>query len=307
MKIKRLIDNVFNNNKFISLIDDMELESKLKIKSSVITYIIMTRSTRNIHILVEELINLINNSTRVRYDNYTNYIIDFINEHKIVDNKDILDNYITHGYYFHTYNSVFNNSIKTYGLNSNKKIWNDDELLEIKNIFNKKGKTDTFGLYKKDNPIYLDTSPTSSSYYALISPSWFMHFATGGFNNDKNYYKNAYINNNYEEMLYNVNKMIYDYKLDEEEKNKVLNFFDKYYKLFCKNKSSDLLLVDRNKIDDNILYFNDNYNINDVKRIIGLYSSGVKICKQNIDKDNLIFINYNNRMERVNNDKYKRR
>lgn len=309
MEVKELADKLFNLKELDELIEynNLTTEMTIKLKSLLLTYIIMTKSLNYIIKIAEELIHLIKNNEKFRYTDYTNYLINFINVNNIVSNNKLLDNYINNGFYFHTFNLALKKDISINGLVNNNKFW-DEDIRIIKEIFSKKGKKDLFGLYKdKDCPIYLDKSLNSSAYYALISPSWFMHFVTGGFNQDKSYYKDAYINRNYDQMHYNIMTLINNYRLDNIEKDKVINFFHKYYNIFCINNNVCVSLISKKRIDSEIVDIDKEYSIDEVKKMINFYTRGVKVNKSSIKSEDLIFIDYKVRMESIEYDKYKRR
>ncbi len=292
MDIKRIIEDVFKRKEFKKLIENYKKEEIEKIKIYIMIYLIMTRSDNLLDKFMVELKSKIESDIGFINFDYCDYVIDFIYKNKVLNNiNEVLVNYIENGYYYYGYNSVFLDFIRENGLSTTKKMWNEDEILEIKKIFNKRKINDIFGLYifgKTPNCLYYNLN--EAIYNAINSPRWFMHFTTGGYNVNDNYFKNAYLNNNYDEMLYNVKKMCSVGRLNKEETNIILEFFNKYYKMFCINNSADVLFIKKKSLIDKEYDFNDIEDLKQIKKCIKYYSKGTKIYDEDIDKKDLIFI-----------------
>ena len=300
--MKELIEkNIINLD-----IKDFSLEKKLKLKSLIIMYLIMTRDDNNIDNLSNILIELLkkDKNYRVNNESYINILIKFALTEGF-DSKTIINNYINKGYYYHSTNGAFLKSISNTGLILKNKPWDLKELELIKNIFSKRNKKDIFGLYQgeENTPIYLASSLASSSYYAISSPTWFLHFVSGGMKNST-YDREAYRNRDYDACLKNVSNLINEYKLDNEESKIVIEFFNKYYNILGLNKEPILLLIKRDYIDKEPINTNkksDETQFEYIKRTLNEYCSRNIMLKENINKEDIIIINYFNKKKYLKN------
>lgn len=301
--MKNLIENKISN----LYIEEFSLEKNLKLKSLITMYMIMTKDIdfdELIEILIKQLEH--DNNFRINNEFYMNTIIAYaIN--KGYKSNIIIDNYINNGYYFHSTNGAFQESIKNNGLIIKNKPWNLKELEEIKNIFSHHGKSDIFGLYQGEEktPIHLSTNLLSSSYYAISSPTWFLHFVSGGMKNN-DYDKEAYRNRDYDSCLKNILNLIEEYNLTKEESNKVIEFFNKYYNILGLNTEPILLLIKRNVVKKENVRENKSINETEfdyIKRMINLYCSQNIIIKNNINSEEIEIINYisNKTLNKYNN------
>lgn len=259
-------------------------------------YYLMTRSEEHLEELTNILKEKLETDEQFRYhdDEYFEFVTNFALQ-KGVNVNEIIQNYFLEGYLFHTFNGAFETSISKNGLILENKPWSLTELEEIRMIFSKHGKQNIFGLYQGEQktPIYLSETIASSAYYAVSSPSWFLHFTTGGM--ERNHYdKEAFRNRDYESCLHNVEKLIRDNHLDVLEAQKVLDFFEKYYQIF-KNENSSVLLVPRaNFLDDKIPERNsEESDITYLKRVKNTLASKHLTVKENISPDQILIINYN--------------
>ncbi len=259
-------------------------------------YYLMTRSEEYLEELTNILKEKLEKDEQFRYhdDDYFECVANFALQ-KGAKVNEIIQNYFLEGYLFHTFNGAFETSISENGLILENKPWSLTELEEIRTIFSNHGKQNIFGLYQGEQktPIYLSETIASSAYYAVSSPSWFLHFTTGGM--ERNHYdKEAFRNRDYESCLQNVEKLIKDNHLDVLEAQKVLDFFEKYYQIF-KNDNPSILLVPRaNFLNDEIPERNlEETDIAYLKRIKNTLASKHLTVKENISPNQILIINYN--------------
>ena len=291
--MKELID------KNISYLENnLELEKNIKLKSLIIMYLLMTRNDKNINILIDILNKTLikDDNYRMNSDKYSEIVINFALKNGY-SSKEIINNYIVDGYYFHSTNGAFYNYINTKGLILKDKPWDIKEMQKIKNIFSKYNKKDIFGLYQGEErtPIYLDTNISSSAYYSVSSPIWFLYFTSGGMNN-KNSLKEAYRKRNYDECLKNIYKVVKECDLTKEETDKVIEYFNKQYSIFGLNMEPLLLLIKRKSVNEeriNETKLDNESELEYVKRMMNLYCSQNIMLKRNIEREEIILIEYN--------------
>lgn len=289
--MKELIDKVlFNIN------TDFDLEKELKLKSMIITYLIMTKSDIGCDELIELLTKELQEDEhfRTNSDKYLDLVIENALNNGYTP-KSIIHNFITEGYLFHSFNGAFKESIKERGLVLTNKPWDLNETERVKQIFSTKGKKDLYGLYQGEEhtPIYLSSNLNSSSYYAVSSPTWFLHFVTGGMM-DHEYDKEAYRRRDYDACLNNILLLIYKYQLSKDEEEVVLRFFNKYYNMLA-SSNPNMLMIKRNAIIKPVLIppqSEDETGKTYIKRIINTYASENHLIKQNINKEDIFIIDY---------------
>lgn len=290
--MKELIDRVIPQIN----VSSFSLEKELKLKSMIIAYLIMTRNNKYLDDLIAVLIAKLKDDDHFRTngDEYFNIVLEEAYKH--YSKEEIINNYLIDGYLYHSFNGAFLASIKNRGLILNNKPWDLNETEQVKKIFSSHGKKDIYGMYQGEEktPIYLANNLISSSYYALSSPTWFLHFTTGGMQ-DKECDKETFRNRDYSGCLKNILKIMHKYHLSKEEQDVVLVFFDKYYNYLGVNKSPKVLLIKRkiiNPINDLELQEKGEQDIDYLKRIFRLHLSGNLMIKHNIKKEDILIIDY---------------
>ncbi len=187
-------------------------------------------------------------------------IIDYIYslDKKVNDNmigKMIVNNYFINGYGFHAFNAGLYNEISKNGLLVKDKLIDTNLFYEVDNIFKKRNAM-VFGLYKPEdnNSIFFAGTLNNIYQYGAGSPSFFRKFI---FQSDK---EDNYLKRNYDKCLESVLNTIKKYNLNENEKQIVLEFFDKYYQLFSTNDYYVALYPLKRNI-------NTDYTKEDIKRL----------------------------------------
>lgn len=166
-------------------------------------------------------------------------------------------NYIDNGCYFHSFNQVFESSIKENGLNTEKRLWDWNELDRIDKICSKAGNGMVLGWSNLNckGKISVTGNPSNIYRYGFASPEWFAQFVAEGLHipNNESYDKEAYYKKDYESAKNNVtlfcdsmmssseedikNGKAYP-NISSEEKQEILSFFDKYWKIFSSEQGN---------------------------------------------------------------------
>jgi hypothetical protein len=168
------------------------------------------------------------------------------------------ERYENNGYYYHGFNGTFKKSIIENGLNPHTRFWDWEELKEINDILTPAGvgMGMGWGFLNSVDKVSLSDTTESTYRYANVSPEWFAQFVCEGFHipyNDSNYDKEAFNKKDYPAARKNIEllcKNLMSRKEEDikarkaypnitiEEKNKILNFFEKYWKLFAGEEST---------------------------------------------------------------------
>lgn len=226
--------------------------------------IILRRVDYNLINLLEDTINGIKEINNINKDNIyqelMNMIIDYVydinNNIKEEDiSKNIVDNYFTNGYVFHSFNFGLYDEISNNGLLVKDRFIDTNLFRNVANIF-KKRNIQVFGLYntKGNNSIFFAGTLHNIYQYGVGSPSFFRKFIYQGDRED------SYLKRDYDKCLESVVTTINKYNLDDNEREIVLEFFDKYYKIF----SSDEYYVAMYKYKREV---NTSYTKEDIKRL----------------------------------------
>jgi len=307
MKIDELVNRVFNDPYFNAAIVYLDKERVLKLKSLIITYLIMMRTDAFVFELTQYLVPIIE-SDEVRKSNYIHLVVEFIfnhfNEPDLVE--EIVHNYIFDGYLVHSFNAAFSDSIEERGLILKDKPWDLNEIEMIKGIFAKRGKKDIFGLYQGEErtPIFLAENLNSSAYYGISSPTWFLHFCTGGLYGKKDEYdKEAFRNRDYDACLTNVITLCEAYALSDDERYIVLDFFEKYYAILGTNDPPKVLLIERKKLigeQELMPQMEHESDYDYICRTLTIFASGNRMIRKDIKPEDILIIDYKQK-ERVIN------
>lgn len=169
-------------------------------------------------------------------------------------------------YYYHGFNAVFEGSIKENGLDPNIRAWDWQELEDIQRICGKAGYTRAIGWSDLNckSKISITDDPQFIYQYACTSPEWFGQFAAEGSHmNGEGIDKTAFYRKDYDAARRNV-EIFCDKMTDStdedisqkkswpnisaEDKQQVLDFFEKYWAKFAKNDSPRVALCRKNAV-----------------------------------------------------------
>lgn len=175
-------------------------------------------------------------------------------------------------YKYHATNGANVENIQKNGLDPNASNEYQDEIDLILAMFfiksmdlNKHNPEMLFGWQKIncENKVSYSRTPSVSYDYANRSPEWFSQFVGDSHEFDKDnpeHTKNAFKNRNYEGAKKNIMQKINEYQLDDQQREFVLEFFEKYWKKFAKSNTPTLIVIpDENKKHNEIMK-NENFN-----------------------------------------------
>jgi hypothetical protein len=166
------------------------------------------------------------------------------------------ENDLKNRYFFHSFNGVFEDSIRENGLSATERFWDQSELNEIHEIMARGGHVMGLGWNKinSENGIFIGDDINNIYRYAIASPEWFGQFCSEGRhipNNPER--KTAYYRRDHEAARKNIedlcdSMMSYPEEgvvvagktyrnISEQEKQKILDFFEKYWKILASEKS----------------------------------------------------------------------
>ncbi len=161
---------------------------------------------------------------------------------------DFFNNYLNNAYMFHAFNSSSEDSIIEYGISSNVRLNSDEEVIQINELFKKYGEYGILNDYENSSmgAFYYSRDPVVSYRYGLKSPEWFYMFCGGSraYTNDKEFYQDAYIDRDYDASINNINVMMNKLSFNEEDKEVVTKFFNKYWNIFNEYEPRLLILPD---------------------------------------------------------------
>ncbi len=153
-----------------------------------------------------------------------------------------LENFVLKGYYFHGFNGVFEESIKKNGLSPIDRLWDTKELRETSEIGLRYGNKMLLGWHalNSEQKIFLDFDADSVYRYGTVSPEWFAQFVGENIYISDNGHgnKNAFCRRDYETAKENVGIVCDHMKVNQEDRLKLFNVFEKYWKLLASQDSS---------------------------------------------------------------------
>lgn len=140
----------------------------------------------------------------------------------------IYDRYITHGYVFHSFPSIYQESVLENGLDPLHYPYAMESLKEVKSILEKHGAKK--GVNKDLNDIAYITvtdSPALAYHYALSSPLYLSELvATSTYmENEKKYDRGAYYQKNFKKAKENIEQLCRDLELSNKEATVLLETF----------------------------------------------------------------------------------
>ena len=233
----------------------------------------------------------------------------------------IINKILGTSYIFHSFNSVFFESIKKNGLNPNIMFTPQNELDEIYNLFQKHGYDYIIGFQKIncEGQISYSNLPFFIYLYAIRSPEWFNYFTDSRINmfsqaltsldlsNKKEeehcsdtsiqtFTPDCHITNNYKGAKQNIENLIKKLDFTSKEKDFTLSFLEKNWQIYANREPMVAIITkkktnkDLTKITANIL---ENYNISSISDLINICFNTLKIDCQTtkiIDTSNAKFI-----------------
>ncbi|MBQ3145177.1 MAG: hypothetical protein IJB90_01105 [Clostridia bacterium] len=204
----------------------------------------------------------------------------------------ISQNYIENGFCVQGTNGMYKESVVTNGLTCSFSRENEQELKVIDEIFQAHGLNKIF-FSKIDEasfvPYYYLTDDMALAYhYSFHNPEWFAYFvATGNDMPDYKYDRTAYYLRNYDACKQNVEKLLANYHIIGEEKERIISFFENSWNQIAQNKSSNLItfvprkLINRNMIEP---LSEETIKVMSAEKIVEYYlKSRYQIDKQYID------------------------
>jgi hypothetical protein len=174
------------------------------------------------------------------------------------------------GYAYHAFNGVFLDDILEHGLDPHRRIWDWSDLDQMDELVGVGMFTGMANINSK-GVIFYATKTKVIDLYGLRSPEWFSTFVGA----------NAFITRNHHKAKEYVTIQCNNYTnqhtrahLTSEEKEKVLAFFEKYWHMFCGEKSTPMVAKFKNKIikQDELgytydLFLEDNENVSDLDKL----------------------------------------
>ncbi len=179
------------------------------------------------------------------------------------------DNYVKNGYFFHSFNGAFEDSIKQRGLDVDTRFWDWDELKDISDICSKAGYGMVLGWSGLNcrGKLSIGDSASNIYRYGIASPEWFGQFVAEGWHipNKEPYDKKAFYKKDYENAKNNImlfcdrkmhqsseedieNRIAYP-NMTFEEGQAILAFFEKYWQKFAsKENGSKCALIKRSAV-----------------------------------------------------------
>lgn len=211
----------------------------------------------------------------------------------------------TEGFVFHVTNSVDAKEIMKNGFDSNKKPLND-ELVKIGRILKKYNAASLIGWRQFDDEQskgwFYDETPENLYSYAA-GPEWFKQFC--GENLDyagivEDNKRSAFKFRDYEQALKNVQGLIETKKMNENDKNEILDFFEKNWKKYGSTYPT-MLMIPRKKIIENTI----NWSIKDMLKEVIFSSHGKINCNscENINPEDIKMVNLSNIFYRFDHEK----
>ncbi len=145
-----------------------------------------------------------------------------------------LKNYVENGYVMHSFPGATEQSIRTYGFSSSERIWDNKEIMEIAHIFEEKNVIAPVGAYShySGGGMYVENNPRQMYWHGLSAPEWFKWFTSANHNrNSSKIDESPYYLRNYDGCKQNVMDLCNNAELNEEEMQKVMEMFEKNWKL----------------------------------------------------------------------------
>lgn len=143
-----------------------------------------------------------------------------------------LKNYVEHGFVTHSFNGSSEQSIRENGFSSNKRVWDNQEVLDIAKIFTDKGVIAPVGGYShySGKGLYVEHNQKNAFWHSAGGPEWFKWFTSSTHNENSTKIEDSpYYLKDYDACKKNVMDLCDNSKVSEQEKIKVESFFDKMW------------------------------------------------------------------------------
>ena len=178
----------------------------------------------------------------------------------------VIDRYIDNGYCYHGFNSSFEESILSKGLNGDNEVSN--KLKNINNILEKYGIVNamTYNWSYKDNKSVFTTDNFGAAYYySLLSPVLLSRFVSNGLYTYKKGYDNlAFYIRDSNGILDNVSKIMDEYNLSNEDRVTIISTVKELIEVLFKNKDNlSIALINKKSINRDVPINTCNLNIRD--------------------------------------------
>ena len=158
----------------------------------------------------------------------------------------IIQKILGNTYKFHSFNSVFYDSIKNHGINPNISFTSQSNLNKIDDIFMKYGCDGVLGYHQVEciNQISYAEIPCTAYRYGVASPEWFSFFINAlsrsqyKGNSKRHKYEDevdSLITSNYNHAKQNLVMLMLRLKFNPIDKNIVLNFFEENWAKYANN------------------------------------------------------------------------
>lgn len=197
----------------------------------------------------------------------------------------VIDKILGTRYKFHSFNSIFYDSIKENGINPNITFTPQETLDKIDNLFLKHDFNGILG-YQKINcegKVSYSRKPSSVYKYGIASPEWFSFFTDTFYEGSDEYYtKNVLITNDYKNAKKNLTVLMNDRNFTAEEKETVLLFLEKNWKMYANNGALLAVIEEKRDIDDLIPF---KYFIFEEKKSITCIQDIITECFDKLNDD----------------------
>ena len=213
----------------------------------------------------------------------------------------VVDKYIDHGYLLHAFNGVYLSEIKANGFKIDQYRNYYEDFKRAQEILDKYDCNYIDKDFNEKEIVFTDNMALAY-YYSLRCPGYFYKYICGAdFNNSGD----AYTKKNYERCLMNVKKLIYTYNIEGEDKNFLLDLFDKEWKLLENDTHtvSNFMMIKRSFISDELFdidgfiarYSKEEYEFI-LERLLNVDNN--YRFSGDIDSNNIRFISIRNKEER---------
>lgn len=171
--------------------------------------------------------------------------------------KYIYERYIQNGYIFHSFPAEYLEEIRNTGIDSSEAYYNLEEVKEIDAIFKNHGMGKVFDGLNEDRNYAIDItdSPLIAYFNALNMPKYLNTFtSTNEYLPDNKYDRNAFYKKDKVACLDNIKRLSNNAGLTTQEKEKVLDFFEKEWRLYkCSSCSPYIMFIKRSSLGKNYL------------------------------------------------------
>lgn len=158
-------------------------------------------------------------------------------------NLEKITEFLKKGFVFHSFNPAFLEQINQKGLIVKEKPWDLEEVEEVRKIFGNKIHRNVFGLYqgRELTPVFFANNLLSSAYYGLSSPTFFRKFIE-----NKPMYMDVFLKRDYPKALESIESL--SSSLESHEKERVMNFFHKYWNFFASEEFPYMAITTKEKL-----------------------------------------------------------